>query len=342
MRIWNNFTLKWKPIIFIYIGFSISSCNSEDLQEFNENQIAEATQKTTLKELGYSSYEEMLHDGWEELPEKEKKILYSVKEANKIGSLKVINEKITAEHLKELGYNSYANYKLINLFYKSGIRPEGICINDFKTVSSYNGFLLSDRYGWYTYIKTEEPKILKQTIDTLWDNELASTWAINTSYTQADRANLNYTFTKSETAYWENMGSLAVCVGGEVGIPFVAKGKVDITLGYTHVEGRSKTTSESFGYTYWVELPIRTKRQIIIKKKKIVKTLECEIPVSISGLAGANYSRRVDGHYFWGLPANILLKDKPKSMTYQIKVDQEVGIDILGGPEIALNENDIY
>lgn len=344
MKMYNTFMSKSKLILFIIIGLKMVSCSNEDLKEINKNEIQNSLEyeNLTLEKLGYNSYEDILHNEWSEISQKEENYVKTLNSKNKSNNNKKsvpssIYQKITRQNLNELGYNQ--ENKLVDLYYKSGTRPDGICVNDYKTSGSYSGYLLSDRYNWYSYLNIGTAKIKKQTVDTIYDNNIASVWVYNHSDTQTDKSTLNYTFTKSQTNNWQNTSSLAVAVGAEFGVSFLGtggKGKIDITFENSFSNGSSSTETESIGYTYWVELPPKTKRQVIIARRKIVTTIECEIPVNITGYVGANFPKKVDGHYFWGLPANLLLKNKPNKMIYKVSRSEDVEMTIYGGPNIKM------
>lgn len=345
MKVWNNITLKCKLIIFV--SLTMISCNN-DLQEIQEHSMQDTAKKVSLNKL----------DEWELLPITKKRISSNFIQNKKLNILEQVNEEINAQHLQELNYyypfvkepacNACVDWRinekakqcesrLLNLFKKSGIRPDGVCINDFRTRNSYKGYLLSDKYNWHAYIKTGKPRIIEEKTDTLYNGILKSSWAINESRDRDMAYNISYAVTKSKTNYWENIASMSVAVGKKIGIPLIGEGEVTITLGYSHVEGKSETISETFSYTPWIYLAPRTKKQVIMRKKDITRTIKCEIPIIISGYVGVNFPKPVDGHYFWRFPANLLFKDKETKLIYEIKIEEKGEIEVYGGKEIPLD-----
>jgi len=311
MKLWNNITLKCKLIIFV--SLTMISCNN-DLQEIQEHSMQDTAKKVSLNKL----------DEWELLPITKKRISSNFIQNKKLNILEQVNEEINAQHLQELNYY----YPFVK---------EPACINDFRTRNSYKGYLLSDKYNWHAYIKTGKPRIIEEKTDTLYNGILKSSWAINESRDRDMAYNISYAVTKSKTNYWENIASMSVAVGKKVGIPLIGEGEVTITLGYSHVEGKSETISETFSYTPWIYLAPRTKKQVIMRKKDITRTIKCEIPIIISGYVGVNFPKPVDGHYFWRFPANLLFKDKETKLIYEIKIEEKGEIEVYGGKEIPLD-----
>lgn len=337
MKTCNKFTQKCKSILFIFIGLKMISCNYEDLPEIDRNKIQAPTEKTTLMKSGYT-YEDILNDGWEELSSKEEKKNSSSRKSYEETIPNIINRKMTNEDIETLKYSRSELLKLFNY-------PEEVCINDYKVSSSLWSYVfgLSSNYesskrGWYAYIKTEVPYLLEENVNDEYYEEIESVWVYNYSSLN-DQANLNRTFSKSKTVYTENISNTSLCIGGDITIPFLSTPKIDVkvTFGTSTVKGESTTTSESISCAYWVNIPPKSKRQIIFYTKRINRVAKYKIPIIISGVACVQPRGQ---SYYKTMPANLLLKNKPKDMMYEIGIACDIKVTAHGGPSFPIYKDD--
>lgn len=335
----NHLNLKQFSVAFTIITL-FSACSNDTIDKLQDQPTAKTEENITLKEtsleeIGYNSIEEMFAAGWSKIGEKKST-------SSKIGSQKTsitgksassetIREKVTAQQIKQL--NLGAN-TIRNLFSKNGVTPDGVSIND-TGIGSYKN--LANDYGWFAYIKTGKPKLTINYLDKD-DGYIYKSFNVTNNSNLTDNFSRSFSYTVSTTSSWNVSSTLGIAMEGEIGVPFVSKGKVSLSLAVTAGGGGEDTTEHSDTYFYAGNLPPNSRRTIIVRQKKRVSKAQYEIPVVFEGYVGLNFPKRVNGHYFWSNSASKLQQGKPKAQLGTISINEVLDIEIIGGPVELLSE----
>jgi hypothetical protein len=303
-----------------------------------ENVIPE---KTSLKELGFNTFEEFLASGiTEEKIDETKKILKNkeVKNISPTGKVvksnatnegpqgaETIREKMNASHVEQL---ALGNSKIRSI-YAMGGRIPGVTINAWKSSGAFGKFNLADEYGWYAYVQTGKAQISMKYLDADDGYEITKFTVYNYG-DMVDNAWRSFTYTTSTTATWSASITSGVTVKGSVGVPEVASVGVEVKVEATVGVSESKTVSKSHEYRYVAQLPPRTQRTIYLCQKKRKSKVGYKIPVMITGNVALNFDKKVYGHYFWSSPASLLHQGKSEAQLGSIDYKTVYDIQIYG------------
>jgi hypothetical protein len=352
MKKQNELTIPkiWKMSVAIVAVSLFCACSNDNLdnpQDKSETLSVEKKTngvKTTLAELGYNSVEEMYANGWVKIVPDNlnanttsnqgmlgSKMLLSPSTKAAVSTIK---EKLTAGQVRQLGLG---DFDLRKLFIKSGVVPDGISINDGGIGSYVN---TSSQYGWYAYVETGTPIVKSTYTDTPGDYTYTSFIVTNQS-DQVDSAKRDYTVTIGSVTKWQVTTTAGVKIGGEIGIPLVAKGTFEASLEVAAGGGEEKSKLTTSTYTYTMAIPPMSKRTVVFKQRNTTSRVEYTIPIKLSGSVGANYPVPVgdvgaNRHYFWSYPASKLTKKTINPQMGSITINEALEVEAIAGPAVKL------
>lgn len=341
---------SYYSLIAVTVIFTACSNNDLDAPEGKQSvkTVDVALKETSLEALGYKSIDEMYQDGWvnEKIDDTRKSSKDQIENnQSKTGKFQTkpaiglhvmkskapetIKEKVTPENIEQLnlGYN-----KIKNIYKMSGYTP-GVTINSWKSPGTYLHNNLADDYGWYAYIQTGKPTVTTKYLN-LDDGYILSSFAVINQSNQDDSFNRTFSYTRSKTSSWNVTVTAGVTVKGEIGVPFLANGSVEVSLSASAGGGGSTTTTYAETYSYIGKIPAHSKRIIIVRQKKIKSKSAYTIPVNFTGLVALNFPETVNKPYFWSIhaPADKLQQGKNKAQLGSVSIDEVLGIEIIAGP----------
>lgn len=326
--------------------FFIAGCSKKNEESFVAKSDAINTgvasmKRTTLKELGYNSVDEMLKKGWSIVEEfKPLKRKVAVTELENI-SAQEQSIPMTLDHLRQIGYNpdDEAGRKRINeLFIKDGIRPDGIALSPTEKIEGgvVPSEMSEETNRAFVKVGTPEVKVEEKGIE--HPDEVYVTEAINQS-DRTDKITVAYSYQKGYKTSWASQvtGSFKTGVKGKIIVPLVAEGEVstEITVGGSTTNGTEDATTETISSTYAADVEPKSKVIITVLTKRKKSKVTYKVPMSITGRLSANYYTLVSDHYFWFYDANTLLKD-PIAEEGIVEAVENVTTEVMASESIKL------
>ncbi|CAA7193629.1 hypothetical protein [Chryseobacterium potabilaquae] len=248
-----------------------------------------------------------------------------------------VKEKITSSHLVELGLSEQKIITMVREKMRNGGAIDGVTINDYKTSRAYSKSNLADQYGWWAYIETGDPIITP--IKNLKKNDVKVLMS-GTEVTAGTSGNPNYEKSIEYTQESVVKNTIEVNVGLKVGAKLGIWGQdINTEIGLENKNGSSVETREAQKLTEKISYSIPANKKIAIYMIQTMKKREIryEIPLSITGNIALNYSQPIEGSYFLGVPADILLQGKKKQQVGTIS--QELYTDVkVFVKELQMNE----
>ncbi|RMZ59680.1 hypothetical protein D1632_08630 [Chryseobacterium nematophagum] len=290
-----------KQTIFTLAIFLLASC-SHDLKQDADDSINSA-----VKGKQQLSESEMLKNGWE-----------IVKEINLLeGSGKLNNTNpnvlrmnsdqqipLTAQHLKDLGYDissSYGKNKLKGVFSLQGKVPDGVKFNSSLSVDGHPGSTAS---APNVSVVVGTPLVTVNTLGFDLPDQSFTTEAVNYDPTLTKEITVSYSYKTGYKTTWKVVasGSLKLGAKASVGVPGVGSTEynTEVTVG-GQVEQATETANEqTITSSVKVVVPPRSKKTVAILSKTQESTANYFIPISVTGGVQSNFSSPVNGSYFWG------------------------------------------
>ncbi len=284
------------------------SCEIENQESQNETQqVAEHVEqlgKDIQTAFGYTSIDEMQNNGWEKLQNlAPNTTTFKSKTAQSQKAASNLQERLSFEHLKGLGFNEHKLRELVKNKY--GRNPDGISVNSENRFSGRNP-TITDQYSRFAYIKTATPKI------TILSENTEQTKVIydHTFYNYSDQVDTHTVvrrYDRGTSTNWSVTESVGIKIGGKVGIPLVTEGSIEISVGLSATQGGSQSNTVSDEIRSTIVVPARSKRRVVMIEQSSYAKVKYDIPVYTSGYLGANFGKRVNGHYYWFMGVNRLI-----------------------------------
>ena len=357
-------------LVVIASSLLVSCSNDEEVTPVNseiskEKQFENVTlEKTTLKELGFSSIEEFLKS--EMVKEKlnvtpialQKKSTtgktvdffvpagptfgdnVGLGSGSNSGSSSGTSDNLGPRQLMtsaqveqlHLGHN-----KIKDIYKYYGNTPDGVTINKFMTRGAFAEFNLSDEYGWYTYIRAGIPVVTELENEKEDDFQIFKFRVSNYSSVE-DNVWRTFSYAKGTSITKSVKHTVGVTMGVGVSIPLIAD--VNVGVSYSNEQGTETNNSEMVTHEqrYVATLPAYSQRIIYIIQKKIKSKFEYKLPALIDGVVGVNYPKKVNGAYFWSFPASWLMEGKDMAELGELIVNEAYDIEMFGGPDVKLKD----
>jgi hypothetical protein len=139
-----------------------------------------------------------------------------------------------------------------------------------------------------------------------------------------------YNRATTNTSNWNVSVTTGLKIGGKIGIPFVTEGSVEVSLSATAGGGGSKSTTFTENYrTPHIDVdPGKRVRFVLEERWRPINSL-WTVPVKFRGYVGADYGKRVNGHYFWAIPASSYFWDfQNGSQKYTVNIVEKYAHEI--------------
>lgn len=296
-------TLKTISAGFL-IAFYVSSCTEND--NIDDTKPISATEAigAGLKSSKISEAD-LLKAGWTVV--KDIKSSFSANNEDAYSKNGAISEeqkfKLTAQHLSQLGYDVNNPKAILEKFIFRDIRPSGVNFNSELKVGDVSKQETGD-----AHVLLGKPSIEVVSKDFQMPDEAYVTEVINNGDKETTLTK-KYTYKQGYKTTWQCKvnGSLKVGAKLSIGIPgdfFKGEVSTEVTVGGETTDGTETSTEKTIEDAIQVPVPAHSKVKVAIITKITKSTVKYSVPMSIKGIAWANYYTRVDNHYFWGLPAS--------------------------------------
>jgi hypothetical protein len=186
-----------------------------------------------------------------------------------------------------------------------GKTPDGIALNHqgyFNAVAPP----ITEQYSHYCYKRTGETIVTSQELSEPADAVLGSTSAVNKGDTPITLT-VSVTGKWSESTSWSTSSETGVKMSTEFGVEGVFKTGTEFSISMKTESSGSSSLEKSSTSQIEVTVPPRSKVSVsmvgIMKKEKVF----FDVPVTVDGCFGANFSSQVKGHYFWFMGAGQAL-----------------------------------
>lgn len=198
-----------------------------------------------------------------------------------------------------------------------GETPDGIALND---TTYYNAVTpaITQQYGHYCY------KTLG-TINYTEDAQTPPTQAIvgsNTAYNNSDTPatiSLSVTGSWSETTGWSSSVTTGMTFSEEITLEGVFKMGMSFNVSATAGQSGSSTTEKSSTAGVTVTVPPHSMVRVDMVATMKSESLDFSAPIQVTGMMGANFPDRVQGHYFWFADVGTLLPQTSGMLNGTIK-----------------------
>lgn len=288
---------SWTKTAAIFaIAFIAFSCQ-EEKEAIKPAQEKANEQKRPLSEIGYSSTDEMLADGWIKL---ESEVLEypnkaDQKDENARAQASGIQQKLTFQNLSDMGFSHHRLKELVtNHFDRS---PDGISINGERIYNAPLNPTITEEYGHSAYIETGEPTV---TFTSGYHNlNVVYDYTFHNYSGEEDSHTISRSYQKGRTTSWSSTTSVNVSVAGTVGLKGIADITVEVGVGTSATNGGSESEVITTQVSSTITVPPHSKRRVIFIEKVKEDAYYYDIPVKVSGTLGANFGDKLNGHYYW-------------------------------------------
>ncbi|WP_300487928.1 hypothetical protein [Flavobacterium sp.] len=244
----------------------------------------------------------------------------------------VLREKMTPDHIKQLGYDTEEQVlEVFKLKRYNREKPNGVAINDYQTCAILETPIAvdggpckifepcKDLGGKFcVYITLGMPKITPvgdenseyRTTRTIIDNDSD----------EEDLFKKTYTITQGTSTKWDVERSIGLKLGLKVGMS-LGETSIEVSVGMATKKGGTKDEKREIKEEYTTKIPARKKKQILIVEEIKTQYLNYQIPVKLEGSAGLLMHRRP---FRRGASASILLKGKKLMEKGNIKVEKAI------------------
>ncbi|CAA7393980.1 hypothetical protein [Chryseobacterium fistulae] len=225
---------------------------------------------------------------------------------------------MTSAQVVELGLNDEKIMSLVREHAYHNENIDGVTINDYKTSGAYSEFNLAEKYGWWTYIETGDPIITPVSSDQdevkiiMSGAEVMAGTSGNPNYEKS----IEYTQESLVTKFVHNNVGLTTSTSfGIYGQGFNA----EVELKSKNGSGTEKKDIHKFIEKISYSIPANKKIAIYMIQMIKKNNIKYEVPVSVTGGIGLNYSKPLDGKgYFAVYPADVVFNRMKKKQTGSI------------------------
>ncbi|OYY79389.1 MAG: hypothetical protein B7Y43_02950 [Sphingomonas sp. 28-62-20] len=198
-----------------------------------------------------------------------------------------------------------------------GTNPDGIALND---TTYYNAVTpaITQQYGHYCY------KILGQ-INYSEGTQTSPTQAIvgsNTAYNNSDAPaaiSLTVQGAWTETTAWSSSITAGMTFSSEISLEGVFKMGMSFSVSTTVGQSNSNSVNKGSSATVSVTVPPNSMIKVDMVATMKTETMDFSAPIQVSGMMGANFPDRVQGHYFWFNDVGSLVPQTSGNLTGTIQ-----------------------
>ncbi|WP_338812976.1 hypothetical protein V9L05_16750 [Bernardetia sp. Wsw4-3y2] len=270
---------------------------NQTIQKENQIFVENINFEGNIRETtGYNSLAEMLADGYELAKVETESVALTEEETKKNAKVQnTLTTNITFQDLNNLGYNEWKLRDLVkNQF---GHNPDGLSLNSERKFSAPNP-TITDRYSHPARMNTGTPNVTT-TGQQIGARDLIAVVTLSNYSNQTDNMSFTRTHTSGTTKSWSISQSVSVTIGGKVGIPLISEGSVEVAVGLSASQGSEVTNTISNSVTVSGDVPPNSQRTFYLYAREQEVTASYVLPVYLTGHLGANFGKRVNGHYFW-------------------------------------------
>jgi hypothetical protein len=186
-----------------------------------------------------------------------------------------------------------------------GKKPDGIALNNETYYNAVNP-PITQQYSHYCYKTLGKYEFSEMSSEPPQDAIVGSNTAYNKGDTEAEIAlTVNGAWTE-ETSY-----SSSITTGMTFTEEFTIEGvfKMGMSFSVSATVGQSKTSSVQKGASSTVTIKVPPRSKVTVQMVATMKKekMGFKVPISVSGMFGANFPDRVNGHYFWFNSASEIL-----------------------------------
>lgn len=184
-------------------------------------------------------------------------------------------------------------------------RPDGIALND-ETYYSAVIPPITQQYSHYCFKTLGDVQFGESSSEPPAQAIVGSNTGRNEGDSEAEIGLIVNGVWNEETGYSSSI-TAGLTYSAEFGIEGVFKMGSSFSVSVTAGQSKSSSVQRGASATVTVKVPPRSKVtvQMVATMKK--EKLSFQVPISVSGMFGANFPDRVQGHYFWFNSASEIL-----------------------------------
>jgi len=205
-----------------------------------------------------------------------------------------IREYMTFDDLQGLNSNPDAVREKFASVY--GLTPDGICMNKEGYYAAVSP-TITEQYGHYCYKQLGKYEFMRESSTSHVDDAIiGSNTAVNHGDTKAT-IQLTVNGSWSESTGYSSSVTTGMKFSTEFTIEGVFKMGAEFSMSVTAGSSHSNSESKSSSATVTVEVPPKSKVKVDMVAMLKKENLNFKVPIDVSGMFGANFSDRVNGHY---------------------------------------------
>ncbi len=195
--------------------------------------------------------------------------------------------------------------------------PDGIALN---TETYYNAVKppITEQYSHYCYKVLGPYDFTTDTSEPPQQAVVGSNTAVNNGDTEAE-ISLTVQGAWTDTTAWSSSITTGMTFSQELTIEGVFKMGMSFSVSATVGQSGSSSVQKSSAATVSVKVPPHSQVTVEMVATMQSETMGFNAPINVSGMFGANFPDRVDGHYFWFLSASQVLPKTSGQITGSIK-----------------------
>lgn len=193
--------------------------------------------------------------------------------------------------------------------------PDGIALNDTTYFNAVQP-AITQQYGHYCYKQLSEITYTEAGQSSN-DAVVGSNTAYNNSDAEAEIA-LTVSGGWTETTEWSSSVTAGMTFSAEIGLEGVFKMGMSFNVSTTIGQSKSSSVNKGASSTVTVKVPAHSAITVELVATMKKETMDFSAPIQVSGMFGANFPDRVEGHYFWFADAGSVLPKTSGTLTGQI------------------------
>ncbi|MFN3851085.1 MAG: ETX/MTX2 family pore-forming toxin [Spirosomataceae bacterium] len=186
-----------------------------------------------------------------------------------------------------------------------GKQPDGISVNN-ETYFNAVKPAITQQYGHPCYKTVGEIQYQEGGVTSPTDSVIGTAFAVNDS-DQESQIQVSVSGSWSDTTTVSYSTTVGLTFSAEISLEGIFKVGESFSIQSTIGQSSSSTQTKSATTTATVTVPPRSKKQVSLVATLQQETINFEVPITASGMFGANFPDRVNGHYFWFNDVNSLL-----------------------------------